>query len=670
MNFRRTARWVAAFIAVTVGVVLVLVTVGFVPDYLSDKSRADKATFFGAIVGSIALVVVIAQFLAWLRRRGNPDSIAMRLRARLGREIDRRLDDMRRTAEDIALTYRISGNNQKTNLEGLIDTLLNRSGRIILTGQPGVGKSYTALQVAAALIKRDRSIVPLVVPLSRWTGIEEPTGRLARFLEAEFNVAALTADELLQTGKVVPIFDGLDELCTDDTAVDPVAELLRKLVDWRIAGSRASFFLTCRRSTWDRFEAQLTSHHTLTVFSILAVDRDEARQYLIFSLSSPGQTGKVDELISSLQLKRHGYLLTSPWQLSLIAEIFAELINQPSGISAAELEQITDLANVDNLVAYYVESAKATNRGVSAKVRRALDYWWLSNYAKYLEANRLQLRTVADRVLPTRDLVLHRLWPAAGDRAPRLVDLAMCVTLSLPGFYWAGIFLWSRGLLARASLVIFGLIWLSLLVRTSTKPWVRSASPNWGRLTNPKFFLPQLGAAILIGIAAWLIVSPVAAAVCFVTAWLGIGLTVGFGQTLATDTQPKVVGPRGVLRRERQVSRFSAAAVFPVLAAGFSATWGARLGVAAALAYCLVVGETVACALWRRYLAMIIASAFRLPPDPANCLKRMHALGHLRIAGMSYQFRHDDVLRYFAQRDGIHGQRTRIALGGRRTQAP
>jgi len=655
MNFRRTARWAAALIAILVGVSLVWVTVGFVPDYLSDKSQAGKAGYLGTVVGSIGLLVVIFQFLSWILRQGSPDSIAMQLRARTGIELDRRLDDMRRTAEDITLTYRLSGNGQKTDLSGLIDALFQQPGRVILTGQPGVGKSYTALQVAAALIKRDPSIVPLVVPLSRWTGTEEPTGQLARFLEAEFNVPAPTADDLVKTGKVLPIFDGLDELCTEEVAVEPAAELLAKLIDWRIIGSQAAFFLACRRSIWDRIDNELTSHHTLTVVSILAVDRSEARQYLVRSVSGPGQTGMVNELIRSLQLKGNGYLLTSPWQLSLVAEIFGNLLNQPGGISTEELEQITDLANVDNL---------------SADVRRALDYWWLSNYAKYLETNRVQSRAVAGRVLPTRDLVLHRLWPIAGGRAPRMIDLAMCLILSVPGFYWAGIFLWNRGLPARVLLTIFGLIWASLLVRTSSKPWVRSATPSWSRLTDPKFFLRQLGAAILIGVAAWLIVSPVAAAVCFVTAWLGIGLTVGFGQTLATDMRPKVVGPVGVLRRERQVSRFSAAVVFPVLAAGFSATWGVKLGVGAALVYCLVVGETVACALWRRYLAMIIASAFSLPPDPAHFLKRMHARGHLRIAGISYQFRHDDVLRYFAQRDGMRGLRDRIALGARPNQVP
>ncbi len=126
-------------------------------------------------------------------------------------------------------------------------------------------------------------------------------------------------------------------------------------------------------------------------------------------------------------------------------------------------------------------------------------------------------------------------------------------------------------------------------------------------MADSRFVLRQLVVAIVIGVAAGLIVNPVAGGVCFASAWLGIGLTVGFGQTIASDMLPTIVGPRGVLWRELQVSIYSAAAVFPVLAAGFTATWGYQRGIPAAFVYCLVVGGTVACALWRRYVAMIIS---------------------------------------------------------------
>lgn len=671
MNLRRTARWIAVLTGVLVGVLLVCVTFGFVPDYISDKTPVDKATYLGTIVGSISLLVVIIQLIASARRGGGPDSTAAQLRAKAGTELDRRLGDMRRTAEDITLTYRLSADGQEISLDDLIDVLSNQAGRVILTGPPGVGKTYTTLQVAAALIRRDSSTIPLVVPLSRWTEIIAITDGLSRFLETEFNVPAPAAKELVETGKILPIFDGLDELHTEEVPVEAAAEFLARLIDWRIIGSRPPFLVACRRSAWHQISPDLTSHHTLTAFSIMAVGRSESYQYLVRSISRASQTSVVDELVRSIQQKGHGYLLTRPWQLSLIAEIINDLANRSKSISAAEIGEVADLASVDNLIAYYVESARSKSTRWFTKIQRTFDYWWLSSYAKYLvgnqlkyvEANHLGTQADADPNLLTRDLVLHRLWPVAGDRAPRLVDLMMCIVLSAPGFYWAQIFLWHRGIPARILLTIFGLIWVSLLGRTSTKRWVRPAMPNWSRLTDPKFFLPQLGAAMVIGSAAWFIVNPISGAVCFISAWLAIGLTVGFGQTLATDAQPKVVGPLGILRRERQVSRFSAAVVFPVLAAGFSVTWGIRFGIWAALAYCLVVGETVACALWRRYLAMIISSLFRLPPDPAHCLQRMHTLGHLRIAGISYQFRHDDVLRYFAQRNGLRGGLGRNAIG-------
>src|ERR1700728_1891807 len=328
MNVRRTARWAAALIAILVGILLVWVTVRFFLAYFSDKSQVDEATYLGTVVGCIGLLAVVFQVLVWLRRRDNPESIASRLRANTGRELDRRLDDMRRTDEDIALTYRLSSTGRKTDLEGLIDALSKQSGRVVLTGQPGVGKSYTALQVAAAMMIQDPSIVPLVIPLSRWLGADEPTDRLIRFMEGELDVASPSADELLRTGKVLPIFDGLDEVCAEEQPVGPAAELLVKLINWRILAARVPFFLTCRRSTWNRIDDELTSHYSLAVFSIMAVDREEARQYLAHSIGDTDHPGSADELMRSLQRKGHGYLLTSPWRLSLMGEIASDELSQ------------------------------------------------------------------------------------------------------------------------------------------------------------------------------------------------------------------------------------------------------------------------------------------------------------------------------------------------------
>ena len=125
-------------------------------------------------------------------------------------------------------------------------------------------------------------------------------------------------------------------------AVNPAAELLGKLINWRILGTRVTFLLTCRRNTWDRIDDELTSHYSLAVFSIMAVNRDEARQYLTHSVNGVGQTGPVNELMRSLQRKGHRYLLTRPWQLSLMAEIVADQVNQSGQMAAVDLKRITD----------------------------------------------------------------------------------------------------------------------------------------------------------------------------------------------------------------------------------------------------------------------------------------------------------------------------------------
>src|SRR5947208_1397932 len=149
-------------------------------------------------MGAIGVLVVVVQFLAWLRRRPVPGSIVAQLREKTAKELDSRLADMRLTAEDIALTFRRSDDGRRIDLDALIGQLAEQRERVVLTGQPGVGKSYTALQVAAELIRRDPSIIPLVIPLSRWTESEDPTERLVGFLGAEFNVPASAAGELLR----------------------------------------------------------------------------------------------------------------------------------------------------------------------------------------------------------------------------------------------------------------------------------------------------------------------------------------------------------------------------------------------------------------------------------------------------------------------------------------
>ncbi|MDQ7908544.1 NACHT domain-containing protein [Phytohabitans sp. ZYX-F-186] len=651
----RIARWAGGVTAVLAGVVIVVATAGFVPAYVDDPSLGGKADYLGVIMGSVSLLVVLIQFLRGLGRWERPQDLATRLQSEIREDLVRRLGHMRRTSEDIVLLYWSAARRAEVAVAALADSLLRDRARVVVVGRAGRGKSYSALQIALEVIRREPTLVPLVVPLSRWTGDQDVVIWLSRFIAAEFNVSPGSARELIASGKVLALFDGMDELCAQESDVEPAERFLERLVEWRLQGDRAPFLLTCRRSSWDAIRQELREHHTLDPYSILPVQYEDAKTYLSRSLGGTDGFRPAAELAASLRTSGRESLLTSPWRLSLVAELAKH----------RDLATVAESADPASLVAKYVASVGAVDAGAFGRLRNVVELWWLSNYARYLERNRTEQTVIAGRLLSARDIVLHRLWPAAGARSPLVVDCVMCVLLSIPGILWGFSFLWGRGWVARVALVASVMIWSALLVRTSTKPWVRAATPDWSRLTDPRFFLRQMGAALAVGAAAWVVVGPWAGIISFATAWLAIGLTVGFGQTLATDTRPEVVGPVGVLRRERTVSRLSALVVLPALAWGFSLTWGPWWGTGLAVVYCLVVGETVACALWRRYLAMIVASRLRLPLTPAGSLQRMCSLGFLRVAGISYQFRHDDILRHFAYSYDVRVHLRQARRGGK-----
>ncbi|MEU1241097.1 hypothetical protein ABZ388_12145 [Micromonospora parva] len=644
---RRVLRWTAGALVTLLSAIVVVTTATFVPAYMADKTLSNKAGYLGTILGAVSLLAFLVQQLIGLVRRDKPAAVIEQLRSELLRELSARLRQLRRTSEHIALSYRSAGESSDVQLEALAQAALRGPQRAVLLGHPGRGKSYTALQVALEILKQDPAVVPLVVPAGRWIDGEEIDAWLPKFIATEFNVSRGSAQDLIESGRIFPVLDGIDELCIDETTVEPAERLLRQLAEWRLREEPARFLATCRRATWSALDQNLRDHYTLQVYTIRPVGYAEATRYLSRSIGGADVFAQALDLATSLQDEGRGALLASPWQLSLIAELARNRLATHRTDPGRTLVTTGETANAASLVANYVESVGTVRAALPIRLRNVLDLWWLSHYAKYLELNRSSQRVVAGRTLPARDIILHRLWPVAG-RAALVTDFILCVLLSVPGFVWAAMFLWDRGWIARGGLLFGAAVWSAMLIRTSTKPWMPAATPDWSRLTDLRFSLRQTATALVIAVAAWLVLGPWIALISFVTAWLAIGLTVGFGQTLATDTRPEIVGPLGVLRRERTVSRLSAAVMFPILAWGFSLQWGVLLGVPLALLYCAVVGETVACALWRRYVAMIVAAAFRLPLAPARFLQRMCGLGFVRVAGIAYQFRHDELLRYFA----------------------
>lgn len=147
-------------------------------------------------MGAVSLLIVLVQFLGGLAPRERPQALAERLQPEIRDDIVRRLGLMRRTSEDISLTYRHAVRRSEVALEALVGALLQAHARVVLVGRPGRGKSYSTLQIALEAIRSDPALVPLVVPLSRWTENEEIVVWLSRFVATEFNVSRGSVREL------------------------------------------------------------------------------------------------------------------------------------------------------------------------------------------------------------------------------------------------------------------------------------------------------------------------------------------------------------------------------------------------------------------------------------------------------------------------------------------
>lgn len=515
---------------------------------------------------------------------------------------------------------------------------------MLLTGVQGGGKSYAVLRVAQKIMT-DSDRLPVIVPLSRWAAGNASIARfLTEFLHDEFNLSRATQQALFARARIVPIFDGLDEIPDLHRRAETLDEFLRALDEWRPVAGDTRYIVSIRDGAWQDVPPDIRDRVDADVFSILEIDSDTASAFLSDSvrLAAPSDAGQ--RLMIALQAERLYVQVNRASRLSMLGVLLARYA-RPSEDPAQAIVSIAAAVRESRLPEVYLTTLLSRNGTRRARLLDALAVSGLSAYARYLRDNGAG-RLIAGRELNARNITLHRVWPISG-RSARVTDVILALALSAPGLAWLAVFLSRFAVVGWLVWASFVLIWMAMLIRTAWKPWVRAAVPDFSRLSQPSFFGRQAAASVGAGVVTTLFAPAWAALAVAVTAWLLIGLSVGFGQTLTTDAQVGVVGPAGVLARERHVSLLAGLAAFPGVTMAFSSTFGLLWGILLAAIYCLFVGATVASALWRRYLALCLVRARDLL-TPAGIMRRALRLNLVREGGLTYQFREDELAAYIA----------------------
>lgn len=99
----------------------------------------------------------------------------------------------------------------------LLQTFRDARGRLLLVGAPGAGKTTLLLQLVLELLDAEQDFLPVILNLATWSN-EHITleAWLKKILAAEMGVSKKYAAEIVWQNRLLPLFDGFDEIPEED----------------------------------------------------------------------------------------------------------------------------------------------------------------------------------------------------------------------------------------------------------------------------------------------------------------------------------------------------------------------------------------------------------------------------------------------------------------------
>jgi hypothetical protein len=652
--------FVLAFLVISIGTWAILAEAG-------QRDPVDRAALLGVVAGAVA---ALAALLVVPRPKSelSADELEEEARKLTGRLVDDEggeLDRLKGAAgQHIDVGFTLVPMPTRTAFgaadTGHFDEILGYYRRLVpprlmIIGKAGSGKSVLALELAVRLLserrsQRSNSPIPVRFSLSRWDGDSTIDEWLVSDLMAVHRLSLAAAEGLVRNGLIIPVFDGLDELDPVGSAPTRAARIVAKLGVWSRGGSPAPLVLTCR----DELYLSLPDHPDvagldgtrLVDAATIRVSDLTIRQVVVYigkRVIDPDRWRPVLEKLARDGSGTLQYYLNSPWRLMLAVSVYeGDHGKSPAGL-------IDDPVDLDErLLPSYVRtvtaprSAKRPPRYPPEKAEL-----WLSWLAAYLSENTQTGRIVGGRTLSGTDLVLHQLWPIAGERAPRNVDTAVAALMSAPGLAWLGIFAFARPMPWKVTYCLVVVLYLAALWRTSRAYWIEPHTLDPWQFFNVRW-VGLLLVAVGCGCFAALVFNPPVGAALGFAALIAGGLSLTPVQALVRRELP-LTTPRSPLRSDFGMSLAAGLSAAPVIGLAFSMNLGASLGWVVGVAYAALVGLTVAEAPWRRYLALLICTRGKLPWRLGAFLDWTYEAGLLRVSGIAYQFRHDELRNWLAR---------------------
>ncbi|MFI7416258.1 NACHT domain-containing protein [Nonomuraea sp. NPDC049684] len=566
---------------------------------------------------------------------------------------------------------------------------LGGPGRLVITGVAGSGKTVLAIELILRLLDGPRpgDRVPVRITAASLDPDVPVRVMLARHLTAAYGLKPVTARTLVAAERILPVVDGLDEMDeTDEPGYGSrAARALRALEDYEHGLDRCSMVLTCRTDQYDALVADRAVPRGIVRVDVGKVGGDQAWRF-IQAVTDQEDPDRWRPVLDALTSDGHvlAEALNTPWRLTLAVSVY-EQRDPVTGRYVRSPEALTRFADQrsvrEHLLGLFIPARLAAADPAGKGPDAGRTHAYLAVLAAHLRANTGR-PPLHGRVLSGTDLVLHQLWPLAGDRARlfgALVALATCLP-AVAAAVVAAVVVFSQveivdGKISGPAVTAIVLLTMPAMVAAAlliepVRAWREVWSPAdegglrrfRGGRGRRKSVVDGVLAAMCGCVAGAAVVMEFDAALPL---WVPVvfGLLFGIGMASGGDGESRHAGsgdgadPRAVIRNEVGSTLVAALTFGP----GFGfilGIWFAMfldgVTVAAAVAVGAVFGMSLVASwsplLARRYLGLLLATRGRLPWRLGRFLHRCYGAGLLRISGIAYQFRHRELQDYLATR--------------------
>ncbi|WP_344660340.1 NACHT domain-containing protein [Catenulispora subtropica] len=643
-----------------------------------SRSSLGQVDPVSATISGASLVVSLVGLVATLRTaRGEPDPAAGA--KRLALEV--------REAESAARAQLLGG-TRKIDVEFVLRPARNdasgaaRKGsladvtgyfrdldppRLIVTGNPGSGKTVAVIELILGLLADDAPGAPVPVRMSAASldADGSVTDWLISHLREQYRLSKSGARALVRARMVLPIIDGLDETTADSQPgyASPAAEVLRACNTYLDGTDRGALVITCRNDQYtslvDAGERLAEAAHV----ELKAVGLIAAKKYINGRVHDDTRWEPVLADLRRNGNKALATALSTPWRLALATTVYEQRDSETGRYKREPAELVdpalgSEEAIRNHLLDTYIAAAVAQHGGRASRYDERRTRRWLTTLARHLDAT------------GSTDMMLDELWPLAGRRLPRLLAVIPALLLFALLGSAEGRFLVTGLAIVPAGAVLIW--WIS-----NGKWWPQPVRLDIGRLAKPMRALRSPADLVILltaGVIAAVIL-PIVDSADFT--YRGAAAATGVALPLLLIGSVSVVrlSDSGTIPA-RPVDRVQFAVTLWIVAAAFlmvlvvlglwlshsvnhssvSHLVLAEMSVVTAVLFATIFTTTFAVLLAPQavlYVAMLLCSRrwtkHPLPWRLNRFLSWSSEAGLLRTAGTSYQFRHKELQDYLAR---------------------